>query len=72
MVVDWLVDLGECLGSLGVGVGVDPRLRVRVMVMVRVTVRCLSAQVDIQVTPGRAQTRQNKPTLPDFYFGDKD
>ena len=42
MVVDGLVDLGECLDSLGVGVGVDPRLRVTVMVMVRVTVRCLS------------------------------
>ena len=42
MVVDGLVDLGECLDSLGVGVGVDPRLSVRVMVMVRVTVRCLS------------------------------
>ena len=42
MVVDWLVDLGECLDSLGVGVGVDPKVRVRVVVMVRVTVRCLS------------------------------
>ena len=42
MVVDGLVDLGECLDSLGVGVGVDVRDRVRVMVMVRVTVRCLS------------------------------
>ena len=42
MVVDGLVDLGECLYSLGVGIGVDPTVRVRVMVMVRVTVRCLS------------------------------
>ena len=42
MVVDGLVDLGECLYSLGVGIGVDPTVRVRVMVMVRVTVRYLS------------------------------
>ena len=42
MVVDWLVDLVECLDSLRVGMGVDPKVRVRVMVMVRVTVRCLS------------------------------
>ena len=42
MVVDGLVDLGECLDSLGVGVGVDVRDRVRVRVRVRVTARCLS------------------------------
>ena len=39
MVVDWLVDLDKCLGSLGVGVGVDVRDRVRVRVRVRVTDR---------------------------------
>ena len=50
MVVDGLVDLGECLDSLGVGVGVDVRDRVRVRVRVRVTARCLSImQVGVMV-----------------------
>ena len=38
-----MVDLGECLDSLGVGVGVDVTDRVRVRVRVRVTARCLDA-----------------------------
>ena len=53
MVVDGLVDLGECLGILGVGVGVDVRDRVRVRVRVRVTARCLSImQVGVMVVCG--------------------
>ena len=50
MVVDGLVDLGECLDSLGVGVRVDVRDRVRVRVRVTVTARCLSImQVGVMV-----------------------